>query len=92
MTVELKMTWVTDDIIDWTTIFWYVQNNHIEKKIFSQSDPVLIRQSSKKMQSDPVLNRPKLASILIQSDPVLSVLISGKPYWFDQVRLKAELG
>ena len=38
---------------------------------FSQSDPVLIRQFSKKLQSDPVLILPKLASVLIQSDPVL---------------------
>jgi len=41
------------------------------KKIFFQSDPVLIRQFSKKLQSDPVLIRPKLVSVLIQSDPVL---------------------
>jgi len=39
-------------------------------QIFSQSDLVLIRQFSKKLQSDPVLIRPKLASVLIQSDPV----------------------
>jgi len=38
---------------------------------FSQSDPVLICQFSKKWQSDPVLILPKLASVLIQSDPVL---------------------
>jgi len=43
---------------------------------FSQSDPVLIRQFPKKLQSEPVLILPKLASLLIQSDPVLSVLIS----------------
>jgi len=47
-----------------------VQNNHIKKK-FSQSDQVLIRQFSKKLQSYPVMIRPKLASVLIQSDPVL---------------------
>jgi len=39
---------------------------------FSQSDPVLIRQFSKQLQSDPVLILPKLASVLIQSDPVLN--------------------
>jgi len=38
---------------------------------FSQSDPVLIHQFSKKLQSDPVLIRPKLASVLTQSDPIL---------------------
>jgi len=38
---------------------------------FSQSDPLLIRQFSKESQSDPVLIWPKLASVLIQSDPVL---------------------
>jgi len=38
---------------------------------FSQCDPVLIRQFSKKLQSDPVPIRPKLASVLIQPDPVL---------------------
>jgi len=43
---------------------------------FSQSYPVLNRQFSKKLQSDPVLIRPKLASVLHQSDPVLSVVIS----------------
>jgi len=42
------------------------QNNN-----FSQSGPVLIRQFSKKLQSDPVGIRPKLATVLIQSDPVL---------------------
>jgi len=43
----------------------------LKQKVFSQSDPVLIRQSSKNLQSDPVLTRPKSASFLIQSDPVL---------------------
>jgi len=38
---------------------------------FSQSNPVLIRRFSKKLQSDPVLIRPKLASVLTQSAPVL---------------------
>ena len=38
---------------------------------FSQPDPVLIRQFSKTLHSDAVLIRPKLASVLIQSDPVL---------------------
>ena len=40
-------------------------------------DPVLIRQFKKKLQSDPILNRQKLALVQIQSDPVLSVVISG---------------
>jgi len=43
----------------------------LNQQQFSQSDPVLIHQFSKKLQSDPVLIRPKLASVLIQSDPVL---------------------
>jgi len=42
-----------------------------KQQIFSQSDPVLIHQFSQKLLSDPVLIRPKLASVLIQSDPVL---------------------
>jgi len=44
----------------------------LKQEKFSQSDPVLICQISKKLQSDPVLIRPKLTSVLI-----LSVLISG---------------
>ena len=32
-----------------------------------QSDPVLTRQFSKKLQSDPLLIRPKLASVLIRA-------------------------
>jgi len=43
----------------------------LKQENFSQSDPVPIRQNSKKLQSEPVLIRPKLASVLIQSDPVL---------------------
>ena len=43
----------------------------LKKQKFSQSDPALIRQFSKKLQSDPVLIGPKLASVLTQSDPVL---------------------
>jgi len=46
----------------------------LKQQKFSQSDPVLIHQFWKKLQSDPVLIRPKLASVLIQS---WSVLISG---------------
>jgi len=42
----------------------------LKQQKFSQSDPVLIRQL-KKRQSDSVLIRPKLASVLIQSDPVM---------------------
>jgi len=44
--------------------------NTSKQQKFSQSDPVLFRQFLKKLQSDPVLIRPKLASALIQSDPV----------------------
>jgi len=51
-------------------MFDEVRKSHRNKK-FSQSDPVLVPQFSKKLQSDPVLIRPKLASVLIQSDPVL---------------------
>jgi len=51
--------------------FWYVQNNRITTtKIFSvrsSPDPPIF----KKLQSHPVLIRPKLASVLIQSDPML---------------------
>jgi len=43
----------------------------LKQEKFSQSGPVLIRQISKNFLSDPVLIRPKLASVLIQSDPVL---------------------
>jgi len=43
----------------------------LKQQKFSQSDPVQIRQFSNKLQSDPVLIRPKLASVLNQSDPVL---------------------
>jgi len=50
-----------------TKIFDTFRIMTLKQKIFSQSDPVLIRQSSKKLQSDPVLIRPKLASVLIQS-------------------------
>jgi len=48
----------------------------LKQQKFSQSDPVLIRQFWKKLQFVSVLLRPKLASVLIQFDPVLSVLIS----------------
>ena len=43
----------------------------LKQQKFSQSDPDLIQQISKKLQSDPVLIRPKLVSVLVQSDPVL---------------------
>jgi len=46
-------------------------SNHIKTTKVSQSDPVLNRQFSKKLQSNPALIRPKLASVLIQSDTVL---------------------
>ena len=39
----------------------------LKQQKFSQSDPVLIRQFSKKLLSDPVLIRPKLASVLIRA-------------------------
>ena len=42
---------------DHNSNFWYFQNNHIN--------------TTKKLQSDPVLIRPKLASVLIRPDPVL---------------------
>ena len=76
----------------WQNIHYHLTNlqNHIttnmldvvriitsKQQIFSQSDPVLIRQFSKQLQSDPVLIRPKLASVLIQSDQSWSVLNSG---------------
>jgi len=54
---------------------------------FSKSDPALIHQFWKKLQSDPVLIRPKLASGLIQSDPVLicAHLCSLAHIWIDFV-------
>jgi len=39
----------------------------LKQQKFSQSDPDLVRQFSKKLQSDPVLIRPKLASVLIRA-------------------------
>ena len=51
----------------------------LKQHTFSQSDPVLIRQFSKKLQSYPVLILPKLASVLIKSCPYspLAEAISG---------------
>jgi len=43
-------------------------NNHIKTTKFSLSDPVMIREFSKKLQSDRVLIQLKLASVLNQSD------------------------
>jgi len=54
-----------------TKIFDMFRVITLKKQKFSQSDLDLIRQFSKKLQSDPVLIRPKLASVLVQSDPVL---------------------
>ena len=54
-----------------TKIFYMLWTITLKQNIFSQCEPVLIRQYSKKLQSDPVLIRPKLASVLIQSDPIL---------------------
>ena len=46
---------------------------------FSQSDPVLIRQFSKKLHSNPVLIWPKMASVLICAQPCC---VSGAwPLW-----------
>jgi len=56
---------MTTDIFDMFKIITLKQQK------FSQSDPALVRQISKKFQSDPVLIRSKVASVLIQSDPVL---------------------
>jgi len=39
----------------------------LKKQKFSLSDPILIRQFSKKLQSDPVLLRPKFATVLIRA-------------------------
>jgi len=46
----------------------------LKEQKFSQSDPVLIRQFKKKLQSDPVLSGQNW----FQFDPVLSVLISAR--------------
>jgi len=40
---------------------------HFNNWEFSPSNPVLIRQFKKKLQSDPILMLPKLPSVLIQS-------------------------
>ena len=69
MAVELKTTSVTDDIIDWTTTFWYVQNNHIEtKNIFSvrsSPDPPIFKKNA-------VRSSPEPAKIGFSPDPVRS--------------------
>jgi len=54
-----------------TKIYDMVRIMTLKQQKFSQSDPVLIRQFSKKLKSDPFLIRPKLALVLIQSYPVL---------------------
>ena len=55
-----------------TTISFYIfVKITLKQQKFSQCDSVLIRQFWKKLQSNPVLIRPKLASVLIQSDPIL---------------------
>jgi len=51
-----------------TEIFDMFKIITLKQEKLSQSDPVLIRQTSKKFQSGPVLILPKLASVLIQSD------------------------
>jgi len=58
----------------------------LKQQKFSQSDPVPSA-NFKKLQSDPVLIRPKLASDLIQSDPVLSMLISAVFHSFKLCRM-----
>jgi len=54
-----------------TTKIFDMSGKILLKQKISLSDPVLIPQFSIKLQSNPVLIRPKLASVLIQSDPVL---------------------
>jgi len=54
-----------------TKIFDIFRIITLKQQKFSQSDPVLILQFSKELQSDPALIRPKLVSVLIQSDPDL---------------------
>ena len=54
-----------------TEIFYIFKIITLKQEKFSRTDPVLIHQISTKLQSDPILIRPKLASVLIQSDPVL---------------------
>ena len=54
-----------------TKIFVFFSIITLKLQNFSQSHPVLIRKFWKKLQSDPVLIWPKLASVLMQSDSVL---------------------
>jgi len=65
-------------------IFFLVRITTIKQQNFSQSNTVLICQFLKKFQSDPVLIRPSLALVLIQS---WSVLIFGS----QQSRLRRSL-
>jgi len=48
-------------------IFDVVRTITFKQQNFCQSDPFYIRQFSKKLQSDAVLIRPQMASVLIQS-------------------------
>ena len=50
-----------------TKIFDMFKIMTLKKQKFSLSDPILIRQFSKKLQSDPVLLRPKFATVLIRA-------------------------
>jgi len=51
----------------------------LKQQKFSQSYPVVILQFWKKLQYDPVLIRPKLASVLVQSWSVLISALCWKP-------------
>jgi len=70
----IKSIWLSkafENIRITTNIFDIFRIITLKQQNFSQSDPVLIRQFLKKFLSDPVLIRPKSASVVIQSDPVL---------------------
>ena len=54
-----------------TKVFDMVRIMTSKQEKFCRSDSALIRHISNKLQSDPVLVQPKLASVLIQSVPVL---------------------
>ena len=65
-----------------TKIFYIFRIITLKQQKFSESDPVLILQFLKKLQSDPVLTRQKLASDLMQSAPVLiRAHLSCLPHW-----------
>jgi len=58
---SVKSTVMTTEVFDMFKILT------LKEETFSQTDAVLIRHFSKKLQSDPLLIRKKLASVLIRA-------------------------